>query len=294
MTRRIKILSITPTSGAVKGTIRVGLSDDDATGDWTSVFRGRVYRQKSSPYTIVDIRDAGSIPILADYQLVEATQFDVVDNVSYAGRYTVMTPLSGDPSSSTANNDFSTTIYVNEPIGSSLVPTDSSAGFITNVSTYYLRIGAGHLTLPPGIVYSDYPIDLYGRNFSGFGESLNQTVVNLFTNFAAATPPTNPLPGTLWYDTATHLLMIYSSGWSVVNAQVSSSSFRFAITTPTSIWVVNHGLSLSAPFIANVSFFIDQGGAIKQIMPADVSFDSANQLTATFSSPYTGYALISP
>jgi hypothetical protein len=41
---------------------------------------------------------------------------------------------------------------------------------------------------------------LVGRNYSGFGEFLNENFIKLLENFAATAAPTNPLEGQLWWD----------------------------------------------------------------------------------------------
>jgi hypothetical protein len=43
-------------------------------------------------------------------------------------------------------------------------------------------------------------ITLVGRNYSGFGEFLNENFIKLLENFANTAAPTNPLEGQLWWD----------------------------------------------------------------------------------------------
>lgn len=52
-------------------------------------------------------------------------------------------------------------------------------------------------------------ITLIGKNFSGFGEYINENFVKLLENFASDARPTNPLRGQLWYDTNESRLKIY-------------------------------------------------------------------------------------
>jgi hypothetical protein len=42
---------------------------------------------------------------------------------------------------------------------------------------------------------------LPGRNYAGYGQTLNQNLVKLVEHFANDTPPPNPLKGQLWYNT---------------------------------------------------------------------------------------------
>ena len=44
-------------------------------------------------------------------------------------------------------------------------------------------------------------ITLIGKNYTGFGESINENFVKMLENFANGTAPSNPTEGQLWYDT---------------------------------------------------------------------------------------------
>jgi len=44
-------------------------------------------------------------------------------------------------------------------------------------------------------------LGLPGRNYAGYGSSLDTNFVHVVENFADSTPPANPLRGQLWYDT---------------------------------------------------------------------------------------------
>lgn len=53
-------------------------------------------------------------------------------------------------------------------------------------------------------------ITLIGKNYSGFGESINENFVKMLENFANPSAPTNPLAGQFWWDTASQRLKIYT------------------------------------------------------------------------------------
>jgi len=53
-------------------------------------------------------------------------------------------------------------------------------------------------------------LTLIGKNYSGFGEALNENLVKILENFADTKAPTNPIKGQLWYDTAELKLKVYS------------------------------------------------------------------------------------
>lgn len=46
-------------------------------------------------------------------------------------------------------------------------------------------------------------LGLPGRNYAGYGNSLDTNFVHITENFADTTPPPNPLEGQLWFDTST-------------------------------------------------------------------------------------------
>ena len=52
-------------------------------------------------------------------------------------------------------------------------------------------------------------ISLIGKNYSGFGESLNENLIKMLENFSKASAPSNPLIGQLWYDTTTQRIKVY-------------------------------------------------------------------------------------
>jgi hypothetical protein len=50
---------------------------------------------------------------------------------------------------------------------------------------------------------------LVGRNYSGFGEFLNENFIKLLENFSGTAAPSNPLAGQLWWDTAEQRVKVY-------------------------------------------------------------------------------------
>ena len=52
-------------------------------------------------------------------------------------------------------------------------------------------------------------ISLIGRNYSGFGESINENFVKMLENFTNTQAPATPLTGQLWYDSGEERLKLY-------------------------------------------------------------------------------------
>lgn len=68
-------------------------------------------------------------------------------------------------------------------------------------------------------------ITLIGRNYSGFGEALNENFVKLLENFSSTQAPEYPLRGQVWFDTAENKLKVYNGSdfIPVSSATISSS-----------------------------------------------------------------------
>ena len=53
-------------------------------------------------------------------------------------------------------------------------------------------------------------LTLIGKNYSGFGEYLNENFIKLLENFANSSEPANPIKGQIWFDTNESKLKVYS------------------------------------------------------------------------------------
>jgi hypothetical protein len=66
-------------------------------------------------------------------------------------------------------------------------------------------------TVPDGqIDQLSSDITLIGKNYSGFGEALNENFVKLLENFANSSRPERPTRGQIWFDTAESKLKVYT------------------------------------------------------------------------------------
>lgn len=283
--RKIKITNINA-SASVPGTIEV-------TGNWTNIFEGKFYRNEAGTRQAAY---AASVP--EDYALIAATQFDLIQNSKYSGRYTVYTPTSGDDYVSSSFNPTTnlTTIRVNElvkPLKSGEPTSLLSDGFLTNISTYLLDTGTAEVVVPPGVSVTDFSIALMGRGVSGWGEAYAQNFLNIARTFAGGIAPENPLVGQQWYNTDEQQLRIFDGAeWDLVNRTSTGITARHTQSSPSEVWNVNHLLGLQPPYIAFAQFFVERETGPKMILPADVSFTGPNTLVVTFSQPETGYVLV--
>tara|TARA_B100001287_G_scaffold263515_1_gene254448 strand:+ start:252 stop:2087 length:1836 start_codon:yes stop_codon:yes gene_type:complete len=53
-------------------------------------------------------------------------------------------------------------------------------------------------------------ITLIGKNYSGFGEAINENFVTMLENFAGSSAPSTPLAGQIWWDTGESRLKVYT------------------------------------------------------------------------------------
>lgn len=81
---------------------------------------------------------------------------------------------------------------------------------------------------------------LPGRNYAGYGQSLDTNFVHAIENFADSTPPANPLRGQLWYNTnANTMYMCPADGesdaghWLALTSTASGGATTFGSVTVT-------------------------------------------------------------
>jgi hypothetical protein len=75
-------------------------------------------------------------------------------------------------------------------------------------------------------------LTLIGKNYSGFGEALNENFIKLLENFASTTRPTHPIRGQIWFDVSELKLKVYSG-----TQFLPVSSATIANTQPSSLGV---------------------------------------------------------
>jgi hypothetical protein len=83
-------------------------------------------------------------------------------------------------------------------------------------------------------------LGLPGRNYAGYGQSLDTNFVHAMENFADTTPPPNPLRGQLWYNTNANTLCVCpadgtttASSWIILAQSGGSGTTTFGNVTVT-------------------------------------------------------------
>lgn len=101
------------------------------------------------------------------------------------------------------------------------------------------------ITVPDGSTAGIGNITLPGRNFNGYGQPVDQSLLSMLENFASATGgPTQPITGQLWYDTSVSSLKYNISNdatanWAIVPSVSSDGNLTLGNATITGNLVVN-------------------------------------------------------
>jgi hypothetical protein len=67
-------------------------------------------------------------------------------------------------------------------------------------------------------------ITLIGKNYSGFGEAINENFIKILENFSSTTQPTSPVRGQIWFDVSELKLKVYNgTGFVPVSSATISS-----------------------------------------------------------------------
>ena len=79
-------------------------------------------------------------------------------------------------------------------------------------------------------------LTLVGRNYSNFGQIINENFVKLLENFSNTTAPTTPIMGQLWYDSANKKLKVYNGSLFTGLPQIISSASQPSGQTNGDMW----------------------------------------------------------
>jgi hypothetical protein len=82
-------------------------------------------------------------------------------------------------------------------------------------------------------------ITLIGKNYSGFGESLNENFIKLLENFASTSRPNHPIRGQIWFDTSEAKLKVYTGTGFVPVSSASISNTQPGQPGAGDLWFNN-------------------------------------------------------
>ena len=91
----------------------------------------------------------------------------------------------------------------------------------------YSDPGKSPIVVNDGTADTSTSLTLIGKNYTRFGEILNENQLHLLENFANGTAPSNPTEGQLWYDTSTNRLMLYDGQWYTIGAPAGTTRIEY-------------------------------------------------------------------
>lgn len=77
--------------------------------------------------------------------------------------------------------------------------------------SYTVNKKNGTITINEGQLNTETSLELVGKDYFGYGQSVAQSFINLLQNQASDTAPTDPIEGQLWYDTANSVLYLWDT-----------------------------------------------------------------------------------
>lgn len=96
-------------------------------------------------------------------------------------------------------------------------------------------------------------LGLPGRNYAGYGQSLDTNFVHITENFADSVPPSNPLRGQLWYNTNANTLYVCPAdgqsnalAWSAIAVSGGNATTTFGAVNVTGNITGNNVTALNA------------------------------------------------
>lgn len=135
--------------------------------------------------------------------------------------------------------------------------------------SYILNTSNGSIltTLADGILDSTTTsIGLIGRNYTGFGETINENFIKVLENFANSSAPAAPLPGQIWWDTGESRLKVYdgtTKSWRTSGGPILSPTSPIMVAGDTWIDTANRQLYFSdgagTPTLVGPSYSSSQG-----------------------------------
>jgi hypothetical protein len=144
-------------------------------------------------------------------------------------------------------------------------------------------------TVPDGTINTtSTSIGLPGRNYAGYGQTLDTNFVHQLENFADTTPPANPIRGQLWYNTNNSTLYVCPTdgeanalAWLALTSTSSGGTTTFGAVTVTGNVQANN-LSATNNVTGNAaSFNYLTVSANANIADANVTSATIGTLTTT-------------
>jgi hypothetical protein len=134
-------------------------------------------------------------------------------------------------------------------------------------------------TIPDGTIdTTSTSLGLPGRSFSGYGQAQDTNFVHQLENFAASTPPPNPLRGQLWYNTTTNTLFVCP-----VDGEANAAAWLALTSTSSGATTTFGNVSVSGAIVANALTITNEVSANSVSADSLTITNNANIANATLS-----------
>jgi hypothetical protein len=131
-------------------------------------------------------------------------------------------------------------------------------------------------------------LGLPGRNYAGYGQTLDTNFVHIAENFADTTPPPNPLRGQLWYNTNANTLYVCpadgtsnANAWLALTSTASGGTTTFGAVTVTGNLQANNVTALNNITGANGVFTNISVSANANIATGNITTGNISTLNTT-------------
>jgi hypothetical protein len=143
-------------------------------------------------------------------------------------------------------------------------------------------------TIPDGTINTtSTSLGLVGKNFAGYGQTIDTNFVRQLENFAASTPPANPLRGQLWYNITNNTMYVCPSDgetdanqWLALTSASESGTTTFGAITVTGNIAANNITLTNSVNAANIT-------ALNASITANLTAANANITTGNVASLFT-------
>ena len=130
--------------------------------------------------------------------------------------------------------------------------------------SYTVNKKNGTITINEGQLNTETSLELVGKDYFGYGQSVAQSFINLLQNQASDTAPTDPIEGQLWYDTANSILYL----WDTTVPNDDTSGKWLTVSTLSDQRIVKDTMGID-----HLVYIIKQNGSDVVAMSTEAEFD---------------------
>ena len=144
----------------------------------------------------------------------------------------------------------------------------------------YKTDGSKLTVVPDASLDNTTDLSLLGKNYSGYGQVVNDNFIKLLENFANNTQPAKPIKGQLWYDTSNKALKVSHDGKTfknLANIFIQSATPNYQQLSKGDLWWDSSDVQLKAYDGATFQVIgpISAGAAAARWIPGEESGETA-------------------